>query len=308
MQHNPVMLREVIEALSPQDGETYIDGTFGAGGYSTAILEAADCTLYAIDRDPSAKAAAGKMSKKYGERFIFIQGRFGNVRALIPAKKVNGFVLDIGVSSMQIDQPERGFSFRFDGALDMRMDTANDTPTAADIVNTYEEQDLANMIYEYGEERLSRRIARKIVERRKEQKFTHTLDLADVIRSCVPRSKDKIDPATRTFQALRIAVNDELGELAQALEAAEHILEEGGRLVVVSFHSLEDRCVKVFLKKKSGGATGSRHMPATQEESPDVFKLISRKAIKASPEETAQNPRARSAKLRTAIRTGENHA
>lgn len=308
MQHNPVMLPEVLEALNPQDGETYVDGTFGAGGYSTAILESADCTLYAIDRDPSAQDAADVMTQKYGERFIFLRGQFGNVRALLPVKKVNGFVLDIGVSSMQIDQAERGFSFRFDGDLDMRMDTANDMPTAADIVNTYEEDDLANLIYEYGEERLSRRIARKIVERRKEQKFSRTLDLADVVRSCVPRSKDKIDPATRTFQALRIAVNDELGELNQALEAAEHILEEGGRLVVVSFHSLEDRCVKLFMKQKSGDASGSRHLPTMQEEIPKIFKLISRKAVKASAEETATNPRARSARLRAAIRTGESHA
>lgn len=304
MQHNPVMLPEVLEALNPQDGETYIDGTFGAGGYSSAILDAADCTLYAIDRDPSAQETADKTKQKYGERFIFLRGEFGNVRALIPVKKVNGFVLDIGVSSMQIDQAERGFSFRFDGDLDMRMDTANDQPTAADIVNTYEESDLANLIYEFGEERHSRRIAKKIVERRKEQKFTRTLDLADVVRSCVPRSKDKIDPATRTFQALRIAVNDELGELQNALNAAEHILEEGGRLVVVTFHSLEDRCVKLFLKEKSGGASGSRHLPAAQEQAPQIFKLISRKAIKASPQEISKNPRARSAKLRTAIRTG----
>lgn len=188
------------------------------------------------------------------------------------------------------------------------MDTANDMKTAADIVNTYEEEDLANLIYEYGEERLSRRIAKKIVERRKVQKFSRTLDLADVVRSCVPRSKDKIDPATRTFQALRIAVNDELGELNKALDAAQHILKEGGRLVVVSFHSLEDRCVKSFLKNKSGGATGSRHMPAAQEESPQIFTPVTRKAIKASSGETEKNPRARSAKLRAAIRTGEPYA
>ncbi len=308
MQHNPVMLPEVLEALNPQDGEVYVDGTFGAGGYSTAILEAANCTVYAIDRDPSAQETAQKMKQKYGERFIFLRGEFGNVRALMPVQKVNGFVLDIGVSSMQIDQAERGFSFRFDGDLDMRMDTANDMPTAADIVNTYEEEDLANLIYEYGEERLSRRIAKKIVQRRKEEKFSRTLDLADVVRSCVPRSKDKIDPATRTFQALRIAVNDELGELNQALDASQHILEEGGRLVVVSFHSLEDRTVKKFLKQKSGDAAGSRHLPAAQESNPKIFKLISRKAIKAGAEETDANPRARSAKLRGAIRTGETHA
>lgn len=308
MQHNPVMLPEVLEALNPQDGETYIDGTFGAGGYSKAILEAANCTLYAIDRDPLAKKKSETFRKLYKERFTFIRGNFGNVRALIPVPKVNGFVLDIGVSSMQIDQAERGFSFRFDGDLDMRMDTANDAPTAADIVNTYEEEDLANIIYEYGEERLSRRIAKKIVERRKEQKFTRTLDLAEIIRACVPRGTHKIDPATRTFQALRIAVNDELGELNQALEAAEHILEEGGRLVVVSFHSLEDRCVKSFLKQKSGGASGSRHLPTAQENASQIFKLISRKAIKAGAEEIAQNPRARSAKLRAAIRTRESHA
>ncbi len=308
--HYPVMLPEVLAALNPKDGETYVDGTFGAGGYSAAILDAANCTLYAIDRDPGAQATAEKFKVKYKDRFMFLRGCFGDVKTLLDGKKINGFVLDIGVSSMQIDQPQRGFSFRFDGALDMRMDTANDMPTAADIVNTYEENALADLIYEYGEERKSRRIARKIVERRAEKKFETTLDLADIVRSCVPRSKDGVDPATRTFQALRIAVNDELGELDRALDAAIDILEEGGRLVVVSFHSLEDSRVKKFLREKSGVTiSGSRHAPqSTDAPHKQIFELISRKAIKPSEKETGENPRSRSARLRAAKRSGGSHA
>lgn len=307
--HYPVMLPEVLTAMSPKDGEVYVDGTFGAGGYSRAMLEAADCKVYAIDRDVDAQERAQELIAQYGERFVFLRGCFGDVRALLDSagvERVNGFVLDIGVSSVQIDEAERGFSFRFDGPLDMRMDVANDGLNAADIVNTYEQQDLANLIYEYGEERLSRRIARAIVKRREEEKFSRTLDLADVVRSVVPKSpKDKTDQATRTFQALRIAVNDELGELDRALEASESILEEDGRLVVVSFHSLEDGRVKRYMKRAANAeASVSRHIPQVgmPEEVRSPFYLPSRKAVKPSQKEIDENPRSRSARLRLAVR------
>lgn len=307
--HYPVMLPEVLAALSPKDGGLYVDGTFGAGGYTRAILEAADCTVYAIDRDDNARVTAAEFENEYGARFVFLRGCFGDVQSLlhsVDVARVDGFVLDIGVSSMQIDEAERGFSFRFDGALDMRMDMKSDGITAADIVNTYDQDALANVIYEYGEERRSRRIARKIIEMRGEKLFSHTLELADAVRSVVPRlPKDKIDPATRTFQALRIAVNDELGELSRALDAAEHVLVEGGRLAVVSFHSLEDGRVKRYLKAKSGTeAKGSRHLPHSIVDDTDspIFTLLSRKAVKPSEQEISENPRSRSARLRVAVR------
>ncbi|PCI55901.1 MAG: 16S rRNA (cytosine(1402)-N(4))-methyltransferase [Alphaproteobacteria bacterium] len=306
--HYPVMLPEVLAALSPKDGGVYVDGTFGAGGYTRAILEAANCTVYAIDRDDNARITADGFDGEYGDRFNFLRGCFGDVKSLLQAagvERVDGFVLDVGVSSMQIDEAERGFSFRFDGPLDMRMDMKSDGQTAADIVNTYGQDALANVIYEYGDERKSRRIARKIIELREEKPFERTLELADAVRSVVPKThKDKIDPATRTFQALRIAVNDELGELERALDVSEDILSEDGRLVVVAFHSLEDGRVKRFLKEKSNTqAKGSRHLPqsVTSDVEP-IFTLNSRKAIKPSDKEVAENPRSRSARLRAGIR------
>lgn len=306
--HYPVMLTEVLEVLDPEDGGVYVDGTFGAGGYTRAILDAANCTVYAIDRDDNARITADGFDDEYGDRFNFLRGCFGDVKSLLLAvgvERVDGFVLDVGVSSMQIDEAERGFSFRFDGPLDMRMDMESDGLTAADIVNTYKQDDLANVIYEYGEERKSRRIARKIIEMRENKPFERTVELADAVRSVIPRlPKDKIDPATRTFQALRIAVNDELGELDRALESSENILSEGGRLVVVSFHSLEDGRVKRFLKEKSNTqAKGSRHLPqSVNSDVKPVFTLLSRKAIKPSDKETSENPRSRSARLRGAAR------
>ena len=246
------------------------------------------------------------MEREADGRFVFLRGCFGDVKSLLDqagVDGVDGFVLDVGVSSMQLDIAERGFSFRRDGPLDMRMDTASGGMTAADIVNTYEEEALANLIYEYGEERRSRHVAHRIVERRKEKPFTTTLDLAEVIRSVIYKThKDEVDPATRTFQALRIAVNDELGELSRALDASEGVLVEGGRVVVVSFHSLEDGMVKRFIKEKEGGFSGSRHMPQMQEPEPSVFKGLSRKAIKPSDIEVSENPRSRSARLRGAVR------
>ncbi len=306
MNHFPVMLPEVLATLSPKDGEVYVDGTFGAGGYTRAFLESADGTVIAIDRDPAAISRANAMKDEFGERLIFIHGRFGDALELVKAagyEQVDGFVLDVGVSSMQFDEAQRGFSFRFDAPLDMRMDTSLGD-TAADLVNTMEEEDLANLIYKYGDERKSRYIARAVVERRP---ITTTLQLADLIREVVFKSpKDKIDPATRTFQALRIAVNDELGELERGLVAAEKLLKEGGRLVVVSFHSLEDGIVKSFLYERTGKTPNvSKYLPLAQDNSPRTFTLYPKKPLDPSESETSQNPRSRSARLRGAVRRGD---
>jgi 16S rRNA (cytosine1402-N4)-methyltransferase len=305
--HFPVMLNEVVEYLSPRDGGIYVDGTFGAGGYTRTLLESSDCVVVAIDRDPSAVAAADQLKSEFGERFVFLSGCFGDALNLVQTAgfgQVDGFVLDVGVSSMQIDQAERGFSFRFDGPLDMRMDTSQGM-TAADIVNDTEEEELANIIYKYGEERRSRRIAKRIVERRTETRIETTLQLADIIRGVIPRGpKDKIDPATRTFQALRIAANDELGELERGLVAAEKLLKENGRLAIVSFHSLEDGIVKSFFYERSGRVSNaSRYLPPSVEvvQAP-TFSLLKRKAVEPSDAEIQQNSRSRSAKLRIAIR------
>lgn len=307
MIHFPVMLPEVLSVLSPKDGEVYVDGTFGAGGYTRAFLEAADCTVIAIDRDPAALSRADAMKAEFGDRLIFVQGRFGDALELVKAAgyaQVDGFVLDVGVSSMQFDEANRGFSFRFDAPLDMRMDTGSGE-TAADLVNTMDEEDLANLIYKYGDERKSRYIARKVVEERAIAPIDTTLRLADLIRGVVFKSpKDKIDPATRTFQALRIAVNDELGELERGLSAAESLLKEGGRLIVVSFHSLEDGIVKTFLYERAGKTpNASKYMPAGPVSADPSFQLSPKKPLDPSEDETRQNPRSRSARLRAALRT-----
>ncbi|BAE52644.1 16S rRNA (cytosine(1402)-N(4))-methyltransferase RsmH [Paramagnetospirillum magneticum] len=304
--HIPVLLAEVIAALAPRNDGVYLDGTFGAGGYSRAILAASACRVWAIDRDPTAVARGKLLEEGSAGRFSMIEGRFGDMDSLLRQQGVNqvdGIALDIGVSSMQIDQPERGFSFAKDGPLDMRMETKG--PSAADMVNDTPETELANIIYRYGEERLSRRVAKAIVEARRLKRFERTGELAEVVRKVVPRSGDGIDPATRTFQALRIAVNDELGELERGLEAAERLLAPGGHLAVVTFHSLEDRVVKSFLKARSGeAARPSRHVPQAQGSGPAAsFALLSRKAIGPAPDEARANPRARSAKLRAAART-----
>ena len=307
MSHYPVMLPEMLAALQPVKGEVYVDGTFGAGGYTCAILDEADCTVVAIDRDPAAQGRAKILQDKYGKRLVFIHGCFGDVEDLLRGagfESVDGFVLDLGVSSMQLDQADRGFSFRFDGPLDMRMDNSSGQ-SAADIVNGYSEQDLADIIYQYGEERLSRRIAKKIVEQRREKKFETTAELAEAVRSVMPKPRhDEIDPATRTFQALRIAVNDELGELERALTASERILNPGGRVVVISFHSLEDGAVKKFLRTKSGNdPAGSRYLPETKK-SAAVFDLMSKKSVNPSAREVKENPRSRSARLRAGKKRG----
>ena len=305
--HKPVLLREVLEALAPRDGEIMVDGTFGAGGYSRAILDFANCELYGIDRDPTAVATGKKLEDDYDGRFHMVEGCFGDMGRLIPTagvEQVDGIVLDIGVSSMQLDQADRGFSFREDGPLDMRMSMSG--PTAADFVNTAEEEDIANVIYRYGEERASRKVARKIIEMRAEEPFTTTSQLARAVRSVVRKSKDGIDPATRTFQALRIYVNDELGELERAMEAAETLLKPGGRLVVVTFHSLEDRQVKTFMKERSGDPNKmSRRLPGEPKVAIPTFTTITRKAVTGQKDEIRANPRARSAKLRAVARNDQ---
>jgi 16S rRNA (cytosine1402-N4)-methyltransferase len=306
--HAPVMLKEIIDSLSPHDGAVYVDATFGAGGYSEAILNAADCTVWGIDRDPSIKALSADLQRRFKERLIVLNGPFGDMVRLLSKfgiEKIDGVALDLGVSSMQIDNAERGFSFRADGPLDMRM--AQSGMTAAEVVNQLSEEELANIIYHYGEERLSRRIAKAIVKSRAENPITRTSQLASLVRSIVRKSKDGIDPATRTFQALRIYVNDELGELDRGLKAAEMLLRPGGRLCVVSFHSLEDRQVKDFLRSSSGSnPLPSRHMPSKPiSQINPIFNLLSKRVIKPTNDEIIRNPRARSARMRVAERTLE---
>lgn len=298
--HIPVLLKEVIDVLDIRPNGIYVDGTFGAGGYTEAILNAApNVRVFAIDQDETAIAAGQNLVQKYAPRLTLIHGRFGDMANLID-EPVDGIVLDIGVSSMQIDQPQRGFSFQKDGPLDMRMGQTGQT--AADVVNTFKESDLADIFYEYGEEKASRRIARKIVERRVQKKFETTLDLADVIRSCLPRKPGEIDAATRTFQALRIYVNDELGELKRGLQGAKRLLNPNGILAVVSFHSLEDRIVKNFMAQESGHIPNpSKYMPEVQKKAPS-FEILTKKPITPSAAELSDNPRARSSRLRAARR------
>ncbi|MBL7235488.1 MAG: 16S rRNA (cytosine(1402)-N(4))-methyltransferase RsmH [Komagataeibacter hansenii] len=309
--HIPVMLAEVLCDLAPRDGATYLDGTFGGGGYARAILSAAECTLWAIDRDPAAIARGAALATSFPDgqeqsRLRLIKGGFGDMASLLAARGVDaldGVVLDLGVSSYQIDQPERGFSFRMDGPLDMRM--GDEGTTAADVVNRYQESELADIIYTYGEERMSRRVARAIVAARAENPITTTAALADIVRSVVRADRSGIDPATRTFQGLRIYVNDELGQIERGLEQALGLLAPGGRLVVVSFHSLEDRLVKLAMNRASGRMPGpSRHDPgaAMQSTQRPAFRLVRNKAIRPSDTECRHNPRARSARLRTVER------
>jgi 16S rRNA (cytosine1402-N4)-methyltransferase len=304
--HTPVLLKHVLDILRPSGGMSYIDGTFGARGYSRAILDSADCRLLALDRDPRAIADAKDTVNTYSPRLVLKLARFGDMAEAARESgfsPADGIVLDIGVSSMQLDEAERGFSFMRDGPLDMRMSAEG--PSAADVVNTFDEQEIAEILFVLGEERRSRPIARAIARRRAEQPFTRTLDLAELIASVIPRRHDDIKhPATRSFQALRLFVNDELGELARGLVAAEHILGEGGRLLVVTFHSLEDRIAKTFFAERAGKtARPSRHMPAASPSREPSFTLLSRKPIEPDEAETAANPRARSARLRAGERT-----
>jgi len=303
VRHVPVMAREVVDALQPRDGGRYLDGTFGAGGYTVAMLDRADCQVIAIDRDPDAIAAGQALAQRYAPRLRLIEGRFGDMADLLSAEgveDVDGVALDLGVSSMQFDQADRGFSFRASGPLDMRMEKSG--ASAADLVNDGDEAELADIIWRYGEERRSRRVARAIVEARRTKRIDTTGELAEIVRRAVgPQGRDESDPATRTFQALRIAVNDELGELERGLAAAEQVLAPGGRLAVVSFHSLEDRAVKEFVRARAGRTPGpSRHAPPRAGEQDATLRDLTRKPVVPSDAEVAANPRARSARLRVA--------
>ena len=305
LRHEPVMLREVLHHLAPSVGETVLDGTFGGGGYTEAILGARGCTVWAIDRDPAAIERGAALAARFPGRLQLVQGCFGEMVGLLAERGIaalDAVVLDLGVSSFQIDDAERGFSFRTDGPLDMRM--AASGPTAADLVNTLGESELADTLYRLGEERLSRRIAKAILAARKEAPITTTLQLAEIIRRVVPIDRSGIDPATRSFQALRIRVNDELGEIVRGLEASAKLLAPGGRLVVVSFHSLEDRLVKRFMQDAAGRTPGpSRHNPAGLVARETVeFTLLTSGAERPGPDETRANPRARSARLRAMAR------
>jgi 16S rRNA (cytosine1402-N4)-methyltransferase len=300
--HLPVMLDEVVESIAPRDGAIYVDGTFGGGGYSRALLEAAKCRVLAIDLDPDAIARGRELAARYDGRLMLFQGPFSAMESFLAqagAQQSDGVVLDLGVSSFQFDQAERGFSFAKDGPLDMRM--SREGESAADLVNSADEKTLTGLISRYGEERQARRVARAIVAARP---FSRTAALAEVVSKALgpAAAREKIHPATRTFQALRIAVNDELGELERGLAAAERVLADQGRLAVVAFHSLEDRIVKQFLLEHSTSApTGSRHAPETRRATAS-FRLLHSRPRMASAAEIERNPRARSARLRAGIR------
>jgi len=297
--HIPVLLRPILDHCAPISG-AWLDGTFGAGGYTRALLDAGADRVYGVDRDPMVFDMAQSWAADYGDRLHLVEGVFSKLDEF--ASDLDGIVLDLGVSSMQLDQAERGFSFIKDGPLDMRMSQSG--PSAADIVNTTDEAELANILFLYGEERASRRIARAIVKRREATPFNTTLDLADLIENVLPRTKQgQSHAATRSFQALRIAVNDEYGELYRGLMAAERALKPGGQLAVVTFQSVEDRMVKRFLQMRSGSnARANRYAPDI-EQAPAQFELRSKKAIAPTEDELVKNPRARSAKLRIARRT-----
>lgn len=303
VRHIPVLGREAVEALNPRDGGVYVDATFGAGGYSRMILETPGTRVIGIDRDRTAIAGGFELVERSDGRLTLVEDRFSHLAEVCAAQGealVDGVVMDVGVSSMQIDQSERGFSFRFDGPLDMRM--GHDGPTAADVVATASESDLANIIYIFGEERYSRAVAKAIVAARAEAPIATTQQLVAIISKVVWAKPGEIHPATRTFQALRIFVNEELDELHIALAAAERVLKPGGRLAVVSFHSLEDRIVKNFMVERSKTGGGSRHLPEISQDRPR-FTLVNKRPIIAGGDEVSANPRARSAKLRVAERT-----
>jgi 16S rRNA (cytosine1402-N4)-methyltransferase len=298
--HVPVMLGEVLEALAPKDGGVYVDGTFGGGGYSEALLQAADTTVYGIDRDPAAIARGAMLAARFDPRLRLALGCYSDMESLV-GRAADGVALDLGISSFQLDEAARGFSFREDGPLDMRM--GGDGPSAADVVNTLPEAELANILWRYGEEKRSRAIARAIVAARP---ITRTRALAELVEKAAgpAAKKHAIHPATRTFQALRIYVNDELGELERGLEAAERTLKPAGRLAVVSFHSLEDRIVKRFLTARGGKTPhASRHAPPEARGPAPTFRLIASNPRLPAEDEIARNPRARSARLRAAERT-----
>ncbi len=303
LRHIPVLGVEAVEMLRPRAGGVYVDATFGAGGYSRAILDVAGTRVIGIDRDRTAIAGGFDLVDRSGGRLTLVEARFSNLEEVCAAEgvaAVDGVVMDVGVSSMQLDQAGRGFSFRLDGPLDMRM--GQQGPSAADVVATAAEAELANIIYIFGEERHSRSVARAIVAARQDAPILTTRRLADIVAGVVRAKPGDIHPATRTFQALRIFVNEELDELQLALAAAERVLKPGGRLAVVSFHSLEDRIVKNFLNARAKANAGSRHLPELAQAAPS-FALLTKRPVTASETELAANPRARSAKLRAAERT-----
>tara|TARA_B100000131_G_scaffold183502_1_gene176927 strand:+ start:982 stop:1962 length:981 start_codon:yes stop_codon:yes gene_type:complete len=310
--HIPVLEEEVKFFLNIRKGRTYVDGTFGAGGHSSMILSSADCRLYSIDRDPNIKIYGQKLKKEYPNNFQLIEGNIGNLKVLLEKHGIDkidgGILFDFGLSSMQIDNSERGFSFRYDGPLDMRM--SQEGPTAADIIDEYDEKELSNLIYKYGEEYKSRKIARAIVNYKKNKPITTTFELAKIIREAIGhKSNKKIDPATKTFQAIRIKVNNELEEIKQALEDTKKLLAPGARLVVISFHSLEDKIVKNFLKINCGLIENPyRHSLDIYNNPSDkkiIFSLLTKKTIKSSEKNNKINPRARSAKLRAAEKNSD---
>jgi 16S rRNA (cytosine1402-N4)-methyltransferase len=303
LRHIPVLGREAVEFLAPRDGGVYVDATFGAGGYSRLILDRPGTRVFGIDRDQTAIAGGFDLVDRSNGRLTLIEDRFSNLAEVCAAEgasHVDGVIMDIGISSMQVDEAERGFSFRLDGPLDMRM--SQHGPSAADVVAKASEVDLAKIIYIFGEERYSRQVAKAIVAARKEAPITTTRALAEIISKVVWTKPGEIHPATRTFQALRIFVNEELDELHLALGAAERVLAPGGRLVVVSFHSLEDRIVKNFLSERGKSGGGSRHLPELAQ-SASSFSILTKRPVIADGDEIAANPRARSAKLRAAERT-----
>ena len=308
--HIPVMADAVLTSLDPQDGESFLDGTFGGGGYAEALLNAADCNVWGIDQDPAAVSRGAKLAKVYADRLHVMEGRFSEMEALLSARGISGIdgvVLDLGVSSFQLNDGDRGFSFQSDGPLDMRMGASG--RTAGEVVNEEDESSLRQLIRTYGEERHAGRIARSIVSERSREQISTTRRLADIVARAMPRipgrKHHEIHPATRTFQALRIYVNDEIGELKRGLVAAERLLNPRGRLAVVSFHSLEDREVKRFLRSRSGSRPRtSRHSPpAPTESAHPTFELLFRGVRRPPESETSRNPRARSARLRAAVRT-----
>jgi 16S rRNA (cytosine1402-N4)-methyltransferase len=291
--HKPVLLKELVDALKPKQNEIYFDATFGNGGYSSKLLETTDCKIIAIDQDPFVQTKAQEFKKKYGERFNFFEEKFSgiqNVMERIKEKEINGFIFDIGISSMQLDNPNRGFSFQSEGSLDMRMDSKG--KTAAELIENIKEDELADIIYHYGDERNSRKIASKIVEFRKNSKINNTLELATIVKGCFPSKYYKKHPATKTFQAIRIYLNNEIEELCAGLNNASRYLIKGGRLCIVSFHSIEDRLIKNFFQFGKNDSGSARNL----------FDQYKNKVFTPDDEEINENPRSRSAKLRFAIR------
>lgn len=292
--HIPVMLSEVLECLNPQDGETFVDCTFGAGGYTQAILEKSNCKVIGIDRDISVKKFADKIKEKFKDRFEFYNIKYSEIENVLNQTQVDGIVLDIGVSSMQVDNGDRGFSFQKNSRLDMRM--GNDKISAYEIVNNTDEKELADIIYNYGDEVKSRHIAKKIVEQRQIKPIETTFELADIVRYFYKGKEGKIDPATKTFQAIRIAVNDELNELKKILELSKKLLKKNGRLVIVTFHSLEDKIVKDFIKQET--SKGEKNDKYSKNKKEFNFELLTNKAVAPNDLEVKRNIRARSAKMR----------